>query len=560
MRLEKNISAVYPRPPRPTKHLNSRSTRILLAACLWLCLVPAFGAETGPVATQVVITGVQVTGSTLLSSVEIAGVLANIRGSRTLAELQGAAAAVQDLYRAAGYGGVVAFLPEQALSSGTLVINVLEGRVAQVVISGNRKFSAANVRRGLPVVQEGLTPKVRAYDTAVQLANENPAKQLAVTLEEGQKRGDIDVRISVIEGAVQRFTLLADNTGNAQTGRTRLTAGYQNAALSDRDDQVSAQVQISPEKLDAVRVFSLGYRLPLYDLGMMLQAYTSYSNVISATAATAAGDLNFSGQGRVLGLELTRFIERAGEFEQRVSVALDKRDYLNNCAIQGLPDGACGSAGASVSVHPLTLNYQNLRKGGRPAGISLALSSNLALGGSNSSEADFDAVRPGASRNFQMLRASAFLSLPVGDNWQLNFRAIGQATSSKLVPGEQFGLTSVGVVRGYEEREVTGDSGLAGSFEVLMPTLLPAPPGQLAIGFHDLRLFGFVDAGVTSNRDGLTCDGLKTSCQLSSIGLGTRFSFGQSLWRIDLARANDNARLTASGDLRIHFSARYAFP
>jgi hemolysin activation/secretion protein len=412
----------------------------------------------------------------------------------------------------------------------------------------------------LPAVQEGLTPKVRAFDTAVQLANESPAKQLAVTLEEGQKRGDVDVRVAVIEGPIQRFSVLADNTGNAQTGRTRLTAGYRNGVLSERDDQISALVQISPEKVDAVRVFSLGYKLPLYEQGLMLQAYTSYSNVVSATAVTAAGDLNFSGQGRVFGLEVTRFIERAGEFEQRLSLALDKRDYLNNCAIQGLPEGACGSAGASVSVHPLTLGYQNLRKGGRPAGVSLAFSSNLALGGRNASAADFEAVRAGASRNFQMLRASAFLSLPVGADWQLNFRAIGQATSSKLVPGEQFGLTSVGVVRGYEEREVTGDSGLAGSFEVLMPTLMSAPPGQGATGFHDLRLLVFGDAGVTRNRGGLTCDGLKTNCQLSSVGLGARFAFEQSIWRFDLARANENARLTASGDLRVHFSASYAFP
>jgi hemolysin activation/secretion protein len=159
-----------------------------------------------------------------------------------------------------------------------------------------------------------------------------------------------------------------------------------------------------------------------------------------------------------------------------------------------------------------------------------------------------------------MLRASAFLSLPVGANWQLNFRAIGQAAQSELVPGEQFGLTSVGVVRGYEEREVTGDNGLAGSFEVLMPTLMSNAPGEVDTGFHDLRLLAFVDAGVTRNRDGLTCDGLNTRCQLSSIGVGARFSVGQSLWRIDLARANDNARLTSSGDLRLHFFARFAFP
>jgi hemolysin activation/secretion protein len=308
-------------------------------------------------------------------------------------------------------------------------------------------------------------------------------------------------------------------------------------------------------------VFSLGYRLPVYSTGLMLQAYTTYSNVVAAPAVTAAGNVNFSGNGRVLGFEATRFLERAGEFEQRASISLEKRDYLNSCAIQGLPEGACGSAGASVTVHPLSLGYENLRKGGRPAGLSVTLSSNLALGGPNGSAADFEAVRAGARRSYQVVRASAFGSLPIGANWQLNFRGTGQATGASLVPGEQFGLASVGVVRGYEEREVTGDSGLAGSFEVLTPLLMATAPGDTASGLNDLRFLAFADLGMTRNRgDLLNCNGLETRCRLSSVGLGTRFQLGRSRWRIDLARANSNARITASGDVRLHFAANIAFP
>ncbi len=540
--------------------MNLNAKQAALLAWLFFCVGSATGAEVEVPAQRVSISEIAVNGNTLLPQTEIDRVLAPFKGPRTIAELQAAAAAVQDLYRQAGYGGVVAFLPEQALGSGKLAISVLEGHVAQVVISGNQQFSAANVRRSLPIVQEGRTPMVRALDTAVQLANENPSRQLAVTLEEGQKRGDVDVRIAVIEDALQHVTFAADNTGNSQTGRTRLTAGYRNSALSERDDQFSAQVQVSPERLDAVRVFSLDYRMPLYGAGWMLQAYSTYSNVVAAPAATAAGNVNFSGNGRVLGFDLTRYLERFGEFEQRASIALEKRDYLNSCAIQGLPDGACGSAGASVTVHPLNLSYENLRKGGRPAGLSVTLSSNMALGGPNGSAADFEAVRAGARRNYQLLRASAFASLPIGANWQLNVRATGQATGASLVPGEQFGLASVGVVRGYEEREVTGDSGLAGSVELLMPLLMATAPGDTAKGLNDVRLLAFADAGITRNRDLLACNGVETRCRLSSVGVGTRFMLGRSRWRIDLARANSTARLTATGDFRLHFAASIAFP
>lgn len=542
--------------------MKQRNKTICAALLAGLCIGASTArAADAPAAApqQVEITDIEVRGNTLLPPAEIERAVAPFKGLRTAEQLQDAAAAVQALYADAGYGGVVAFLPPQPLGGGRLLISVLEGRVAQVVVAGNKRFDTANVRRSVPLVQEGQTPRVRDIDTQVQLANENQARTLAVTLEEGSRRGEVDVRILVTEDPVVRYTVSADNTGNSRTGRTRMSFGYHNASLSGRDDQLSTQLQISPERLSAVRVFTVGYRLPVYSAGLMLAAYASYSNVEASTTSTAVGNVNFSGRGRVLGAQAMRFLQRAGEFEQRVYVGLDKRDYLNNCAIFGLPAGACGSAGESVTVHPLTLGYENLRKGGRPAGVSLSLSHNLALGGARASDADFEAIRPGAPKGFQVLRGSGFASLPVAGNWQLHFRALGQMTRDRLVPGEQFGLAGVGVVRGYEEREVAGDSGVAGSFEVMMPRLLPRTFGDPPTGLGDLRLLAFVDAGSVSNRDSLSCDGVQSSCTLSSFGIGARFLLGTSRWRVDLARAGHDGRFTDRGDFRVHFNAAIAF-
>lgn len=541
--------------------MNSYQIRASLFAALCLCLAPpAPAAEADAAPKQVLINEIRVEGNSLLPQADIDRAMAPFKGSRSAAELQDAAAAIQALYRDAGYGAVVAFVPEQRLDQGRLLITVIEGRVARIVVSGNRQFSAENVQRSLPQLAIGQTPRVKAIDREIQLANENPSRQVAVTLEEGQKPGAVDARVIVTEEPLRRYKLSLDDTGNAQTGRTRLNAAYQNAKLSERDDQVSAQVQVSPERLSAVRVFSAAYRLPLYASGLMFQAYASYSNVQATGTATAAGDLRFAGKGRLIGVQLTRFLPRLGEFEQRVSLGVDKRDYLNDCAIQGLPTGACGTAGESVTVHPLTLSYENLRRGQRPAGLSLAFSTNLALGGSHGSDADFEAIRAGAKRRYSVVHGSGFATLPLWDNWQLSTRAVLQATGDALVPGERFGLTTVGVVRGYQERELTGDSAIAASLELISPALVDAPLRSSATAFGDLRVSAFVDAGAVSNRQGLSCDGVGTTCHLSAVGIGTRFAVGASQWRIDLARANNNARETSSGDVRLHFLASIVFP
>src|SRR6185436_16639362 len=107
--------------------------------------------------------------------------LAPYKGERTMDEIRQAAQALQELYRQAGFGAVVTFLPEQAVAGGKLVIGVLEGKVARVVVLGNKQFSVENVRRSVPQLAEGRTPRVRRIDAQVRLANENPARKLALT-------------------------------------------------------------------------------------------------------------------------------------------------------------------------------------------------------------------------------------------------------------------------------------------------------------------------------------------------------------------------------------------
>ncbi len=74
---------------------------------------------------------VQIHGNTLLPEEELAALVTHLPGDRrTLGDLEEGAAAIQQAYRKAGYGGVVAFVPEQELHNGEIVIRIVEGKVA----------------------------------------------------------------------------------------------------------------------------------------------------------------------------------------------------------------------------------------------------------------------------------------------------------------------------------------------------------------------------------------------------------------------------------------------
>ena len=542
------LTAVSGAPGAATAQVQAPATAVV---------APADGvATTNTPDRRIEVRGFNVTGATLLDADTVQAVLAPFRGQRTLSDLRRAAQALQARYVDAGFGAVVAYLPSQAIEDGVIGITVLEGRIAEVAVEGHRRSSAAQIRASLPTLREGETPRVRRIDGELQMANENPGRQVGVLLGPGKQPGEVRATVQVQESDPQRWQLNLDNSGNQRTGRYRASLGWQHADLTGHDDVVNVQVQTSPTASDAVAVLSGGYRYPLPGWLSALDVFAAYNDVDGGTSTTPAGDLNFAGRGRVAGARWTRYLPRLGEFDQRLMVSLEQRAYLNQCSITGLPAGACGAAGESVTVHPLTIEWATQRGGDWSAGGNVSLSYNAGLGGRYGDAAQFEAVRPGAPKHYAVLRGGGSVTLPVLEDWSFTARANGQWAMQPLVPGEQFGLGGSFTVRGYEEREITGDSGLLAGVELGAPRL---DFGRTTLPMT-LQLLAFGDAGTARNRNLAACNGTQLRCTLVSAGLGARLGVGAHVQtRLYVATALEDGANTARGDWRAHFSLNASF-
>jgi hemolysin activation/secretion protein len=523
------------------------------AVCLAACLaglglsVPLVArAQAAPPASAAIqVQRYEVEGNTLLAAPLLQATLKPFEGQADLQRLKDAAAAVQDLYRTAGYGGVVAFLPEQTLGGGVVRIRVVEGRLVRVDVAENKQFSTANILASLPALQVGRTPQVRVIDAQIQIANENPAKTVQVLLQPGTEPGSVAAKLTVAEQPVQRWTARVDNTGGKRPGRWRAALGWQHANLFDADQVAGVELQTAPEEPSSVAVVSGSYRAPLYGQSAAIDVYGAYSDVDAGKIGTQAGDLQFSGKGTILGLRGNAYLPRIGNIDQRASLGLEWRDYLNNCAIAGLPAGACGSAGASVSVQPMSLGYAAQASGEVRWAFSVNLLRNLALGGHHGSAADFEAVRPGSKRGYTLLRSNGQFGLALAEWAGLAVRYAAQAGDRALVPGELFGIGGALSVRGFEERELGGDSGAQLTAELSGPNL----GDKLGA---ELRPIVFADAGYVANRQGDPCLPGQSHCRIGSLGVGLRGNWPQAQLRLDLARAMSGATTTHKGDSRLH--------
>ncbi len=66
--------------------------------------------------------------------------------------MQHAQAAIEEAYRALGYGAVQVTLPEQNITSGSIQFRIVQPKVGKVVLDGNMHFSNANIRASLPAL------------------------------------------------------------------------------------------------------------------------------------------------------------------------------------------------------------------------------------------------------------------------------------------------------------------------------------------------------------------------------------------------------------------------
>lgn len=561
--------------PRPaTGCARGRLGRLIFSraaiACLTVFTGPVVWAQTpapalpasapAAAAPTVLVKAFDVQGNTLLKPAAVQQRLLPFTGRANLQRLRDAAAEVQEMYREAGYGGVVAFLPEQPLdgaegAGATVLLRVVEGKLTRIEITQNQQYSADNIRASLPSLATGRTPDVRRIDAEIQLANENPAKTVQVLLQPGTEPATIAAQVTVAERPVQRFTARVDNTGPEANGRWRAALGWQHANVFNLDHVFAAELATAPENASSVAVFSASYRAPLYGRALAVDAYAAYSDVDAGKIGTPVGDLSFSGQGAIAGTRLSAYLPRWANIDQRLIAGLEWREYRNNCSIAGLPQGACGSAGASVALLPLSLSYTAQTVSELRAGFSIGVHHNLGSAGRHSDEADFQAVRPGSERRYTLLRASAQLSFPVGEWGSLATRLQGQHSAKALVPGELFGAGGAQSVRGFEEREIGGDSGLQLSVEAISASFgsLVGPPEL------DLRALLFADAATVSNRQGDPCLNGRSSCRLGSLGLGLRAGWQAWQLRLDVARAMNDANVTREGDVRAHFSLSTEF-
>jgi len=491
----------------------------------------------------------QVDGNTVLDVQAIEKTVYPFLGQgKRIEDVETVRQALEKAYRDRGYATVLVEIPEQDVVEGLVRLQVVEGTVERLKITGSRYYSLGRIREGVPALAPGQVPHMPAVQEQVgRLAQESADRSLTPVFRAGSAPGKMEAEIKVDDQLPVHGGLEVNGMNTEHTTRSRLVASLRYDNLWQRFHSASLQFQISPEDASQVEVWSGTYVLPLgwQDLRLALYGVGISSN---NNLGASVGGSNVVGTGLIFGARLMKPLPPLGDYVHNVSFGLDYKDFDQSVALSGQDNGH-----TPIRYLPFALGYEGIWK--RDGAVSSAsLAGHFSIRGLGNDQAQFEAKRFKSSADYVYLTAGLKHQheLPLG--LRLALRAAGQVADSPLISNEQYSMGGWQTVRGYYQTQQLGDHGLNLSAELYSPNLAPAGSGWA----QALRALAFFDWGYLWIMDPLPKN--PAHYQLASTGVGLRAQFlghfvGDLDWGFPLYRQGT----VAPGGTRIDFRLAYEF-
>lgn len=219
----------------------------------------------------------EVTGNTLLRPEELDGVLTNFIGPAVTVEQVVLAQKTLNLaYRRQGYVTVSTTLPQQKITNGVVQLQVIEGRLVEITVSGNRYFSSNNVMAALPSLRTNQFIQLQWFNPELDRANLNPDRQIYPEIVPGPEPGTSALMLKVKDHLPLHGRFELNNLSTPGTPDLRVNTSLQFNNLWQREHSVGLQYGFSPEAMKEqnrlptrffdhplIANYSTYYRMPL---------------------------------------------------------------------------------------------------------------------------------------------------------------------------------------------------------------------------------------------------------------------------------------------------------
>jgi hemolysin activation/secretion protein len=468
-------------------------------------------------AELVTVNGFSFTGNTAIGTLELQPLLAGYVGQACgLEKLRQAADRVTAEYHRRGMTLATAYIPPQQIEGGIVTIAVVEGRIGQIMIEGNKNYSASFIRRFLTAGKTDESPTVESLEKGLLLLNSNFTDlKVIANIVPGREPGTSDVHIKVEDKTPLHLTLSGNNYGSKYVSRMRYSAqaDWVNALSPGAHMVVGATLGEQPKNM---KVFSGSYEIPVNSDGTMF-GITGYSGNFEVGKDFAELGIHNKENSEELYISHPLLKRRLSSLTGKLGFrAADAKFYLLD---------EISKKDNTRVVYAQIQADQTFLAGRSLFDLTLSKGLGTAMGGSGTDE-ETPVSRQNASNDFYRINAGFLRLQPFNDVFSTLVRVSVQWTTDNLLAGEEWLIGGVNSVHGYTAGEASGDKGYSASLSL---RAMPLEKKEL------LQLAAYLDYGYAYKR--FVQIGSSKKNDLAGVGFGVSThveSFAKTDLRLDV--------------------------
>jgi hemolysin activation/secretion protein len=478
---------------------------------------PEGEAPAKPGGLQIFVRDIMVTGNTVFSEAEINEVTAPYK-NRTLTteDLERLRLALTLMYINKGYLTSGAIIPDQEVQAAVIAVHIIEGRLANINVEGNRWFRSSYIRNRIDLGNETPVRMEPLQEQLQLLQQDRRIERINAELKPGDQQGESALNVRVQDRQPFHAGIEVNNYQTPLVGEIRGIGTLTHDNLTGNGDPLSLSYGQSS---GAFPIVYGSYELPLNRYGTTFSPY--YRRYDFKLIEDPFGPLNLKTNTEIIGMSLRHPIYRTVTDEVALSI-IGEHLFTQTFIFGDIPFNVFPgfqNGAATVSALRFAQDWTH-----RTPDTVLAVRSRFSVGlnvlgatiNPNSDTPD--------GQFFSWLGQQQFIK-QFGERlfgMQLLQRMDLQLTNSPLFPLEQVALGGRYTVRGYREVTLLRDNTFIFSVEPRFPLY------RWASGEPMFQFAPFVDVGhgwnLGQNRPSPVTPNPGLPDTLASVGAGLRWN------------------------------------
>jgi hemolysin activation/secretion protein len=501
-----------PKPTEPTKL--PPPDRLLAPQNLPTPETPNIPSDSG--SEVIVVKRFEIVGSSILSDQELQEITQSyLNRPISIIDLLQVRTKITELYVDKGYITSGAYLPEQDLQAGIVKIQIVEGGIDEIKVTGLNRLNAGYIQSRIAIATVKPLNRNRLLE-ALQLLQINPLiESISANLSPSLQVGLNNLEIKIREAKTFSAQVDFDNSRTPSVGSERRQVQLTEANLTGLGDRLS----LSYNNTNGSNALDASYTIPFnpYNGTISLNFGTSASNVIESPFNI----LDIASNSRNYEVIIRQPIIQNIAQDLALGITLSHRQSAASLLGGSIPFPSIGAdADGQTRVTALRFFQEYVQRSTETvfaarSQFSLGINALGATINTNAPDSQFLAWR-GQTQYVRLLAPETLLIL----------RADLQLSDRPLLSQEQISIGGQDNLRGYRQDALLSDNGLLLSAEVRIPVLrIPEISGLL-------QVVPFVDFGTVWNHQANTNP---DPSSLASIGMGLRLQISDRLtMRLDV--------------------------